>query len=73
MRYFKMYKDGNAVKEEISKEEARHILDGWWKAEALDEIFGQEKGFRLYTPYTEVWTMTAEGMVPMAGFYGTVG
>ena len=73
VKYFKQMKEEGAESVEVTKEEARHTLDGWWKPEALDEIFNEEKGFRLYTPYSEVWTQTEDGKEPMAGFYGTVG
>ena len=70
MRYFKRFKGKDEVME-ITKEQARNTLDGYWNG--LDEIFEQEKSFRLYTPYSEVWTMTEDGAVTMAGFYGTSG
>lgn len=73
MRYFKQYKEDGAVAIEIGKEEAKHNLEGWWKQDALDDIFGNEKEFRLYTPYVDVWTQNEQGLVPMPGFYGTVG
>lgn len=73
MKYYKQYKEKDAEAEEITKKEAKHLLEGWWKQEALDEIFDTEKGFRLFTPYVEVWTETDDGKVPMAGVYGTVG
>ena len=72
MKYFKQYK-GESDKIEITKEEARHTLDGWWKEKCLNDIFDNEKGFRLYTAYAIVWTETDDGKVPMAGFFGTVG
>ena len=73
MNYYKMLKDGKYEEEEITKEEAKRLLEGWWKQEALDDIFHNEKGFRLFTPYADIWTKTDDGLVPMAGFYGTVG
>lgn len=72
MRYFKKYKD-RETSIEITKEEARENLTGYWKEEALEDIFSNDKGFCLYTPYADIWTMTEDGAVPMAGFYGTVG
>ena len=73
MRYFKQYKEKGAEPQEITKEEARRLLDGWWNEESLDEMFSKGKAFRLFTPYCEVWTQNERGMVPMAGFYGIVG
>lgn len=73
MKYFKMYKEDGATAEQITKEEAKRLLEGWWKDEALDEIFDNETEFRLFTPFAEIWTMTEDGKVPVAGFYGTVG
>lgn len=73
MKYYKQYKEADAEAVEVTKAEAKRTLEGWWAQEALDEIFEQERGFRLYTPYADVWTKTDEGLVPMAGFYGTVG
>lgn len=72
MKYFKMYKEDGATAEQITKEEAMRILEGWWKKEALDEIFENGTEFRLFTPYADVWT-NKDGKVPIAGFYGTVG
>ena len=72
MKYFKQYKDGSEARE-ITKEEARQTLDGHWKPEVLDDIFDNEKGFRLWTPFSIVWTKTENGLVPIGGFYGVVG
>ena len=72
MRYFKRYKEPDAKAVEVTKEEAKRTLEGWWKQEALDDIFDAGKPFRLFTPYSEVWTKTDDGLVPMAGFYGVV-
>ena len=73
MTYYKFYKDGSVKAFEISKEEAKQTLEGYWDKEQLDKIFDEGIGFRLYTPYAEVWTKNDEGLVPMAGFYGIVG
>ena len=73
MKYFKRFKEAGAEAFEITKEEAKQTLEGYWKQEALDEIFEQETGFRLFTPYSTVWTQTDDGLVPIPGFYGTVG
>ena len=73
MTYWKQYKEEGAKAVEITKAEARKTLDGHWDAKQLDEIFDNGIGFRLFTPFAEVWTKTDDGLVPMAGFYGTVG
>lgn len=39
----------------------------------LDDIFDNDRGFRLETSYSVVWTKNEKGQVPMAGFYGIVG
>lgn len=70
MKYIKFYRDGNSNSFEITKDEARRTLEGYWKPEALDDIFDNEKGFRLYSPFAIVWTETEDGKVPIAGFYG---
>ena len=55
MKYFKQYKGKDEVME-ITKEQARNTLDGYWKDEFLDEIFAKEKKFRLSTNMSYVWT-----------------
>lgn len=70
MKYFKIYKETGAEAEEITKAEAKRTLEGWWKQEALDDIFDNEKAFHLWTAFAEVWTKDADGCVPMAGFIG---
>ena len=70
-KYFKKFKDeGEAF--EITKEQARETLDGYWTKESLDDIFDNDKAFRLFTPYSFVWT-NQDGTVPMAGWFGIVG
>lgn len=73
MKYFKQRKEPEAKEFEITKEEARSTLEGFWKDDALNDIFDNKKGFRLFTPYADVWTVDDKGLVPMAGFYGIVG
>lgn len=73
MKYFKQYKEAGAKAFEITKAEARNTLDGHWTEESLDDIFDNNREFQLFTPYANVWTMSDEGLVPMPGFYGTVG
>ena len=70
MKYYKMYKEHGAKAFEVSKEEARSTLEGWWKQDVLDRVFEKELVFRLYTPRSEVWTETDEHEVPIAGLYG---
>ena len=55
MKYFKQFKGKDEVME-ITKEQARNTLDGYWKDEWLDEIFAKEKKFRLFTNMSFVWT-----------------
>lgn len=64
MKYFKQFKGDDDVVE-ITKEQARHTLDGYWKDKWLDEIFAKEKQFKLSTNYAYVWT---EGTV-VDGWY----
>lgn len=69
MKYYKLFKEDGAT-EEVTKEEALRTLDGWFKKDFLDDVFNNEKVFRLYTPTSEVWVKTDEGEVPIAGLYG---
>ena len=70
MKYFKQYKEINAIPFEITKEEARKTLEGHWIEDAVNDIFENDRQFRLFTPFSTVWTMDENGKVPMAGFYG---
>lgn len=70
MRYFQQYKEPNAEVIEITKERARFVLEGNWKEEMLEDIFENNKSFRLFTPFSKIWTMDEKGLVPMPGFYG---
>lgn len=72
-KYFKQYKGTQFAPQEVTKETARETLEGYYKKEALDDIFDNDRGFRLETSYSIVWTKNDEGQVPMAGFYGIVG
>lgn len=69
MKYIKYYK-GTTQPFEITKEEAKSTLAGHWKPEFLDDIFDNEKVFRLDTPYSTVETRTDYGATPIPGFYG---
>ena len=70
MKYYKIYEEVNAKPFEISKDEARRTLEGYWKPEALDDIFDNEKSFRLFNKFSTVWTQTEEGLEPAPNFYG---
>lgn len=70
MRYFKQYKEINTTPFEITKEEARKTLEGYWIEDAVKDIFENDRQFRLFTPFSTVWTKDENGKVPMAGFYG---
>ena len=72
MTYHKLYKESNAKAKEITKEEARQTLDGYWDKDCLVRIFKEEIGFQLNTPFALVWTKDDKGRVPMAGFIGTL-
>lgn len=70
MKYIKTLKSENSKPIEITKSEARFFLDGYWKAEALNDIFDNEKMFRLYTPFSIIETQSEDGLVPQSGFFG---
>lgn len=70
MRYFQKYKEPNATEFEITKKEAKRILEGNWKQEMLEDIFENDKSFRLFTMFSVIWTMDENGLVPVPGFYG---
>lgn len=69
MKYFtKMHTEHEPM--QITKEEARHFLEYAYIKTAVDDVIDNEKAFRLWTPFRDVWTMTEDDMIPMAGFYG---
>lgn len=70
MRYYKQYKEINATPFEIAKEEARKTLEGYWIKDAVNDMFENNRQFRLFTPFSTIWTMDENGNIPMAGFYG---
>ena len=72
MKYFAR-KFGEDQVEEISKEKAKWLLEGFYKKKAVKQIFDRDMGFRIQTPWREIWTKTDDGMVPMAGFIGVCG
>lgn len=71
MKYMKRFKGKEEVFE-ITKEQAKETLFGYWKDNFLDDIFDNNKAFRLDTHFSEVWTVNDDGLVPIAGFYGVV-
>lgn len=73
MKYFTSNRVTGSKKQEISKEEVKRLLGGWWEEDSIDKILEEESSFRMHTPYADVWTETEDGMVPMPGFYGVVG
>lgn len=73
IKYYKLYKGTQWAPQEVSKEEARKNLEGYYKKEALEDIFDNGREFRLETSYSVIWTKNEQGQVPMAGFYGIVG
>lgn len=70
IKYYKQYKEINVIPFEITKEEARKTLEGYWIEDAMKDIFENDRQFRLFTPFSTVWTKDENGKVPMAGFYG---
>lgn len=70
MRYFKQYKEINATPFEITKEEARKTLEDYWIEDAINDMFENDRQFRLFTPFSTVWTKDENGNIPMIGFYG---
>lgn len=70
MKYFKQYKEINATPFEITKEEARETLESYWIEDAINDMFENDRQFRLFTPFSTVWTKDENGKVPMSGFYG---
>ena len=73
MTYLKQFRDGRETVTEITKEQARHYLEGYWKPEFLDDILNNDRAFRLWTPFSFIWTKDDNGLIPMAGFMGVVG
>lgn len=67
MQYKSLRMDG--VAEDLTKEQARSILEGSYKKAFVKDIIDNEKGFRLHTPTRIIWT-EKDGLVPVAGFYG---
>lgn len=73
MKYFKEYRETMAHPFEITKEEAFETLAPHWDNDALADALEKGKGFRLFTPFADVWTKTESGLIPAPGFYGICG
>ena len=69
IKYFKRFFDENEPYE-ISKDEARNYLSACYNPDFIDEIIDGSKIFRLNTMFSQIWTETADGKTPAAGFYG---
>lgn len=72
MKYFLQYKEADAEIVEITKEEARNILEGNWSEKFLNDIFDNGKCFRLYTMFSTIWSETDDGIIPPDGYFGVV-
>lgn len=72
MKYLSIIRGEKQV-EEISKDRARFLLEGAYEKEAVNDIFDNNRSFRLQTMTRDIWTQTDDGLVPIAGFYGIVG
>ena len=72
MRYFSIFKGESAV-EELSKERAKVLLERCYLQNFVDDIFDNDRSFRLETMFRTIWTQTDDGLVPMAGFIGVCG
>ena len=68
MKYMKCY-HGTTKYFDITKDEARSSLEGTYKPEFLDDIFENEKSFRLETPYSTIETRR-DGATLKSGFLG---
>lgn len=62
MTYYTKIKGSDAVRQ-VKKEEARRLLTGYWTEGCLRDIFGNDRMFRLWTTFSEVWSKDAEGNV----------
>lgn len=75
MKYLSTINEGNKIAkvEELSKENTRFLLECYYVKEVVDDIFENNKSFRLDVGLRTIWTKTDDGLVPIAGFYGIVG
>ncbi len=55
MKYFVIDKS-NGKTEEIPKEKAMEILEGWWNQPLIQDIFTHNKLFKLYTPFSVIYS-----------------
>lgn len=60
MKYYTKIRDTEKVRQ-VTADEARRLLTGYWKEECLDDIFGGGRRFKLWTAYSEVWTVDDRG------------
>ena len=67
MKYLTRRHDQEMI-EELTAEQARFYLEGYWKDETLADIFDGGKHFKLFTPYRDIWTETDDGVAPMTGY-----
>lgn len=72
MRYLSVILE-TGKQEELTAERARFCLKGMYNEAFVDELIDKGQGFRLRTAYRDIWTETDDGLVPIAGWYGTVG
>lgn len=72
LEYYRLL-NGEKEPMQITKDEALEMLDGNWEPTMLDKIFEEEIPFRLYTPFSEIWTKDEEGRIPVPDFFGVVG
>lgn len=72
MKYYQRFYGENGEPKEISAKKAKDVLSGWWKKEFLEKMFSDKASFRLYTPYSEIWSETDDFVVE-PGFYGVAG
>jgi len=68
MQYRSLRMDG--VSEDLTKERAQNILEGYYKVKFVRDIMKNNKQFRLHTPTRDIWTEDDNGIVPQPGFYG---
>ena len=68
MKYFASTVDG--VTEEVSADKARFILEGRYRKDCVDDLFDNEKSFRLQGLLRTVWTETEDHLSPIPGFFG---
>lgn len=70
MKYCKMFREPGSEYFEISKEEARQTLEGYYNTDCLDRIFNDGLTFRLPTPFSVLWAETDDGKILIPDFYG---